>query len=111
MLEYADEPYLIDDFFANLINTVHEDNLDTDFSPEHLFIRLLQGIDGTRAGRDERLYRVTRLAYIAKRLGRDSIERVRSTLLENLVLSDGPCRNERLFTWDPAELEDEIMSD
>ncbi len=52
MLEYFNWPYLIDDFFAKLINAVHEDNLDTCVSPEHFFVRLLLGIDCTEAARD-----------------------------------------------------------
>lgn len=111
MLEYASGPYLIDDFFSKLINAVYEDNLNTCVSPEHLFVRLLLGIDGTDAGRDARLYKVTRLAYVSKRLGKSSMEKARSALLRNLILSDGPCRKERLFTWDPVVLEAEILRD
>ncbi len=87
------------------------DNLDTCVSPEHFFVRLLLGIDGTEAARDIRLYEATRLAYVAKRLGKSSMEKVRSALLRNLVLSDVPCRRERLFTWDPVVLEAEILKD
>ena len=111
MLEHAGSSYLIDDFFSKLINAVYEDNLDTGVSPEHLLIRLLRGIDGADVGSEARLYEVTRLAYVAKRLGRSSVKRVRDALLKNLILSDGPCRNERLFTWDTAALEAEILRD
>ena len=111
MLEYANGPYLIDDFFAKLINVVYEDNLHNCVSPEQLFVRLLLGIDGIEAAREARLYEVTRLAYVAKRLGKSSMEKTRGALLRNLVLSDGPCRNERLFTWDPVVLEAEILKD
>ena len=111
MLEYASGPYLIDDFFSKLINAVYEDNLDTCVSPEQLFVRLLLGVDGTETERDARLYEVTRLAYVAKRLRKSSMEKARSALLRNLVLSDGPCRKERLFTWDPVVLEAEILRD
>ena len=109
ILEYAPEPYLIDDFFVKLINVIYEDNLDTCFSPEHLLIRLFVGIEGTEARRDARLCEVTKLIYVAKRLGKSSTEKVRSVLLENLVLSDGPCRNERLLDWDPVMLKAEIL--
>ena len=109
LLEYARGPYLIDDFFAKLINVVYEDNLDTCFSPEHLLIRLFVGIENTEAMRDARLCEVTKLIYVAKRLGKSSMEKVRGVLWRNLVLSDGPCRKERLFDWDPATLEAEIM--
>ena len=109
MLAYANGPYLIDDFFSKLINAVYEDNLHTCVSPEHIFVRLLLGLDGTEAARDARLYEVTRLAYAAKRLGKSSMEKARGALLRNLVLSDGPCRKERLFTWDPVVLEEEIL--
>ena len=111
MLEYSNEPYLIDEFFAKLINAVYEDNLDTCVSFEHFFVRLLLGIDGTEAARDMRLYKATGLDYVAKRLGKSSMEKVRSALLRNLVLSDGPCRRDRLFTWDPVVLEVEILKD
>ena len=111
MLEYARGPYLIDDFFSKLMNAVYEDNLDTCVSPEHLLIRLLVGIEGTEAGRDARLCEVTRLAYVVKRLGKSSTEKVRSALWSNLVFSDGPCRKEELFTWDPVMLESEILRD
>ncbi len=111
MLEYANRPYFIDSFFAKLVNAVYEDNLDTCVSPEHFFVRLLLGIDGTEAARDIRLYGATRLAYVAKRLGKSSMEKVRCALLRNLVLSDGPRRRERLFTWDPVVLEAEILKD
>lgn len=111
MLEYATGPYLIDDFFCKLVNAVYEDNLDTCVSPEQLFVRLLLGIDGVEAVREARLYEVTRLAYVVKRLGKSSMERVRGALLRNLVLSDGPWREERLFTWDPAVLEAEVLRD
>lgn len=109
MLQYANGPYLIDDFFSKLANAVYEDNLATCVSPEHLLIRLLVGIDGTEAIRDARLCEVTGLAYVAKRLGQSSMEKVRGALWKNLVLSDGPCRTERLFMWDPAVLENEIL--
>ena len=109
MLEYARGPYLIDDFFVKLIKVIYEDNLDTCFSPEHLLIRLFVGIEGTEARRDARLCEVTNLIYVAKRLGKSSIEKVRSVLWRNLVLSDGPCRKERLFDWDPVMLEAEIL--
>ena len=111
MLDYANGPYLIDDFFSKLVNTIYEDNLDTCVSPEHLLIRLLVGIDGTEADRGVRLCQVTRLAYVAKRLGRSSMDKARSALWKNLVLSDSPCRGERLFTWDPVVLEADIMRD
>ena len=110
-LEYANAPYLIDDFLSKLVNVVYEDNLHVCVSPEHLLVRLLVGIDGTEAVRDARLCEVTKLTYLAKRLGPDSLERVRCALWRNLVLSDGPCRRERLFTWDPASLEAEILED
>lgn len=109
--EYANWPFLIDEFFAKLINTVYEDNLDTCVSPEHLLIRLLVGIDATEARRDTRLCEVSRLVYVAKRLGKSSMEKARSALWRNLVLSDGPCRKERLFTWDPTIFEAEILKD
>lgn len=111
MSEYANWPFLIDEFFAKLINTVYEDNLDTCVSPEHLLIRLLVGIDATEARRDTRLCEVSRLVYVAKRLGKSSMEKARSALWRNLVLSDGPCRKERLFTWDPTIFEAEILKD
>ena len=109
MLEYASGPYLIDDFFAKLISVVYEDNLDNCVSPEHLLIRLLVGIEGTEARRDVRLCEVTKLIYVAKRLGKSSMEMARNALWRNLVLSDGPCRKERLFMWDPVMLEAEIL--
>lgn len=109
MMEYATRPYLIDDFFCKLVNTVYEDNLDTYNSPEQLYIRLLQGVDDADTGRDKRLYHVTRLAYVARRLGKRSMEKARSALLGNLVLSDGLWRKERLFSRDPVVLEAEIM--
>lgn len=111
LLEYANGPYLIDDFFAKLVNAVYEDNLHNCVSPEHLFVRLLLGIDGTEAARDAKLYEVTRLAYVAKRLGKSSMKKVKGALLRNLILSDGPCRTERLFMWDPVVLEEEILRD
>ena len=111
VLEFSSWPHLIDEFFAKLISTVYEDNLDTCVSPEHLFIRLLVGINGTDARRDARLCEVTRLVYVAKRLGEGSLEKVRSALWRNLVLSDDPRRKERLFTWDPIILEAEILRD
>lgn len=111
MLEYTPGPYLIDDFFVKLINVIYEDNLDTCFSPEHLLIRLFVGIEGTEARRDARLCEVTKLIYVAKRLGRSSTEKVRSALWRNLVLSDGPCRHEQLFDWDPVTLGAEILSE
>ena len=109
LLEYACAPYLIDDFFVRLINVIYEDNLDTCFSPEHLLIRLFVGIEGTEVIRNARLCEVTKLIYVAKRLGMRSMEKVRSALWKNLVLSDGPCREERLFDWDPVMLETEIL--
>lgn len=111
VLEYASRPFLTDEFFAKLINTVYEENLDTCVSPEHFLIRLLVGIDATEARRDARLCEVSRLVYVAKRLGKSSLEKVRSALWRNLVLCDGPCRKERLFTWDPAIFEAEILRD
>ena len=111
MLEYARVPYLIDDFLVKLIDVIYEDNLDTCFSPEHLLIRLFVGIEGTEARRDARLCEVTKLIYVAKRLGTSSIEKVRNVLWRNLVLSDGPCREERLFDWDPVMLKAEILRD
>ena len=110
ILDYADRPHLTDYFFSKLINTVYEDNLHNCVSPEHLLIRLLVGIDGPETERDARLCKITRLAYLAKRLGKGSMEKVRHALWENLVLSDGPCRREHLFTWDPLILEAEILS-
>ena len=109
ILEYAAGPYLIDNFFVKLINVIYEDNLDTCFSPEHLLIRLFVGIEGTEAIRDARLCEVTKLIYVAKRLGKSSIEKLRSVLWRNLVLSDGRSRHERLFDWDPVTLEAEIL--
>ena len=109
LLEYACAPYLIDDFFVKLINIIYEDNLDTCFSPEHLLIRLFVGIEGTEARRDARLCEVTKLIYVAKRLGKSSTEKVRNVLWRNLVLSDGPCRKERLFDWDPMVLQADIL--
>ena len=109
LLEYACAPYLIDDFFLKLINIIYEDNLDTCFSPEHLLIRLFVGIEGTEARRDARLCEVTKLIYVAKRLGKSSTEKVRNVLWRNLVLSDGPCRKERLFDWDPMVLQADIL--
>ena len=111
LLEYANGPYLIDDFFCKLINAVYEDNLNVCVSPEHLFVRLLLGYEGEEPVRDKRLYAVTRLAYVAKRLGKKSMELARGALLRNLVLSDGPARTERLFGWDPVVLEAEILRD
>lgn len=111
VLEYASWPFLIDEFFAKLINTVYEDNLDACVSPEHLLIRLLVGIDATEARRDARLCEVSSLVYVAKRLGKSSLEKARSALWRNLVLSDGPCRKERLFTWDPIIFQAEILRD
>ena len=111
ILEYANAPYLIDCFFSNLNNAVYQDNLHNCVSPEHFFVQLLLGIDGAETANDVRLYTVTRLAYVAKRLGKNSFEMVRSALLENLVLSDGGWREERLFGWDPAVLEAEILRD
>lgn len=111
VLEYANEPHLIDNFFAKLNNAVYEDNLDNCVSPEHLFVRLLVSIDGTEATRSARLYEVTRLAYVAKRLGKSSMEKASSALLTNLVLSDGPCRKEHIFEWDPVVLKAEILRD
>ena len=109
ILEYAAGSYLIDDFFVKLINVIYEDNLDTCFSPEHLLIRLFVGIEGTEASRDSRLCEVNKLIYVAKRLGKSSMEKVRSVLWRNLVLSDGRYRHERLFDWDPVTLEAEIL--
>ena len=109
IIEHAPRPDLIDEFFVKLINVIYEDNLDTCFSPEHLLIRLFVGIEGTEAKRDARLCEVTRLIYVAKRLGKSSTEMVRSVLWRNLVLSDGPRRKERLFDWDPVILEAEIL--
>ena len=60
---------------------------------------------------EERLYTVTRLAYVAKRLGKASFEMARSALLGNLVLLDGEGREGSLFGWDPAVLEEEILRD
>ena len=111
ILEYALEPYLIDDFFVKLINVIYEDNLDTCFSPEHLLIRLFVGIEGTEARRNARLCEVTKLIYVAKRLGKIWTEKVRSGLWRSLVLSDDPCRHEKLFDWDPVTLEAEILRD
>ena len=111
LLYYVKGPYLIDNFFAKLINAVYEDNLDKCVSPEHLLIRLLVGIDGTEAERDARLCEVTRLAYVAKRLGKSSMEKARGALWERLALSDGPFGKERVFSWDPAMLEREILVD
>ena len=111
LLEYASAPHLIDDCLAKLINAVYEDNLDTSVSPEHLLHRLLISIDVTVATRNARLCRNTRLVYVAKRLGKSSIDKVRSALWRNLALSDGQCRKERLFTWDPVMLEAEILRD
>ena len=109
ILEYAPGPYLIDEFFVKLIDVIYEDNLDTCFSPEHLLIRLFAGIEGTEAIRGARLCEVTKMIYLAKRLGKNSTEKVRKVLWRNLVLSDGPCRKERLFDWDPVILEAEIL--
>lgn len=111
VVEYASWPFLIDEFFAKLINTVYEDNLDTCVSPEHLLIRLLVGIDATEAKRNARLCEISRLVYVAKRLGKSSMEKVRSALWRNLELSDGPCRKERLYAWDPAIFGAEILED
>lgn len=109
MLEYANGLYLIDDFFSKLINAVYEENLHICVSPEHLLIRLLLGIDGSEAARDGRLYEVTRLAYVAKKLGQISMEKTRGALWRNLVLSDGLCGKERLFAWEPMVMEAEIV--
>ena len=109
ILEYAAGPYLINDFFVKLLNVIYEDNLDTCFSPEHLLIRLFVGIEGTEKSRDARLCEVTKLIYVAKRLGKSSLEKVRSALWRNLVLSDRPHRHERPFDWDPIPLEAEIL--
>ena len=112
VLEYANAPYLIDCYFSNLHNAVYEDNpLNDCVSPEHFFVQLLLGIDGVERENEERLYTVTRLAYVAKRLGKGSYEMARSALLENLVLSDGGAREKPLFGWDPAVLEAEILRD
>lgn len=89
LLEYTSAPHLIDDCLAKLINAVYEDNLDTSVSPEHLLHRLLIGTDGTDATRDARVCRNTRLIYVAKRLGKSSIDKVRSALWRNLALSGG----------------------
>ena len=111
MLEYASVPHLLDDFLAKLINAIYEINLDASVSPEHLLHRLLVGIDGTEARRDARLCVNTKLVYVAKRLGKSKIEKVCSALWRNLALSDGRCRTERLFDWDPVTLEAEILRD
>ena len=109
ILEYANVPFLIDCFLFNLNNSVYEDNLHNCVSPEQFFVSLLLGIDGAETENGERLYTVTRLAYVAKRLGKSSFEMARSALLENLVLSDGEWREERLFGWDPVVLEAELL--
>ena len=111
VLEYANAPHLIDCFFLNLNNAFYEGNPLSYVSPEHFFIQLLLGIGGAETKNEERLYTVTRLAYVAKRLGKSSFEMARSALLENLVLSDGERREKPLFGWDPSVLEAEILRD
>ena len=90
---------------------MYEDNPRDCVSPEHFFVQLLLGIYGVEMEKNERLYTVTRLAYVAKRLGKNSFEMARSALLENLVLSDGERWEKPLFRWDPAVLEKEILRD
>ena len=111
VLEYANAPYLIDCFLSNLNNALYENNPLNGVSPEHFFVQLLLGIYGVEMEKGERLYTVTRLAYVAKRLGKNSFEMARSALLENLVLSDGGRREKPLLRWDPAVLEAEILRD
>ena len=109
--EYASWPFLIDEYFAKLINTGYEDNLDACVSPQHLLIRLLVGLDVIEVRRDARLCEVSRLVYVVKRLEKSSLEKARSALWRNLDLSDGPCRKERLFTWDPITFQAEFLRD
>lgn len=109
VLEYANAPYLIDCFFSNLNNAFYEDNPLNCVSPEYFLMQLLLGIDGAEKENEKRLYTVTRLAYVAKRLRKSSFEMARSALLENLVRADGERREKPLFMWDPAVLEMEIL--
>ena len=74
ILEYASGRYMNYGSFAKIINAVHQDNLDTCVSPEHLFVRLLVGIEGTEVKSDAQLCEVTMLVYVAKRLGKRSME-------------------------------------
>lgn len=111
VLEYADRPYLADNFLCKLMNCVYEDNLDTSVSPEQLLMRLLLGIDGSESEKAERLYAMARLAFVAKRVGKNSEEKLRAALLMNLIMTDGPPREIPLITWDPRDLETEMLRD
>lgn len=105
--EYRYSPGASEEFFHELAENIKHNNLDRHISVEALLQILLSGSENPNLVHTERPWLIGRLLKVAKRLSRDSWERLNDLLLHCLTLT--PPLAPVVEIWEP-ELRAEILS-